>query len=167
MKFPHFKQTVCSAVLRPNFKFLFYIGSAYLFRGLSSIIYIYIQISYVLHCIVLKYDKWSDNIPKKHVESQGLFSQAHVTRTPSEFPVGSHEQLNATPWPKAQSLTLWLFFFFLIEELLCFRQGALSSATPPWPFFMPFWPRCSHRAPIAALEMPFAHSAIFEDVDPL
>lgn len=99
--------------------------------------------------------------PKKQVESLWLFSQAHVVRTPSEFPVGSHEQLNAAPWLKAQSLTVAVFFFFLLEELLCFGQGVLSSATPPWPFFMPYWPWSLW---IAALEMPLAHSAIFEDV---
>lgn len=88
--------------------------------------------------------------------------------TSSGFPVGNPEQLNAAPWLKGLLAYCGRFFFFpLIEELLCFGQEALSSVTPPWPFFMPYWPRCSQQAPISALERPLVHSAMFEDVVPL
>lgn len=60
-----------------------------------------------------------------------------------------------------------LLLFCLIEELLCRGQEALSGVTPAWPFFLAYWPLCSQRAPISALERPLVHSAVVEDVVPL
>lgn len=140
--------------------------SQFLLMTLSSIIYIYIQISHIFYCIELKYDKWLYNIPKK---TSGII----VVVQPSTCPKDSVRVSSWKSWAAEfctvtkSSIADCVFFFFLIEELLCFGQGALSSAPPPWPFFMPYWPRCSHWALITALEMPLAHSAIFEDLVPL
>lgn len=68
--------------------------------------------------------------PKKQVESLWLFSQAHVVRTPSEFPVGSHEQLNAAPWLKAQSLTVAVCFFFPSWGAVVFRTRSAVQCDP-------------------------------------
>lgn len=63
-------------------------------------------------------------------------------------------------WLKACSL----FGPFPHWGLLYFWQEALSSVTPPWPFFMAYWPQCSEQAPISALERPLVRSAMIEDV---
>lgn len=74
---------------------------------------------------------------------------------------GNPEQPNATPWLEASWLTVVVCFFFS----LCFGQETLSSVTPPRSFFfMAYWPWCSQRPPISALERPLVHFATVEDV---